>query len=306
MITKILAFLKLSRLSFLTGGVIMYGLGVAVAIYEGYSFEPALFFWGQLIVTSAQLMVHFSNEYYDYEGDQLNLTPTYWSGGSRVLVKGELSIRVALIAAIGCALITLTASVVLSLIEGDIFLLLLLLMTIFLSWSYSSPPLQLHSRCLGEMIGTLILAAFTPFVGFYVQAKTLSPLIFGAVIPLLFLQFNMLLSVHIPDAEGDMQAGKKTLVVWYGREKIVALYTILIVMPYLSLLFLIGLGFPMPIALSILLALPLAIGLFWRRKDWENPKRWNILVFCSITLLMLTALLEMIFFLNESEAIRFF
>ena len=50
-------------------------------------------------MTSFQLMTHYANDYFDLEADRANQTPTTWSGGSRVLPAGELSPRVALIAA---------------------------------------------------------------------------------------------------------------------------------------------------------------------------------------------------------------
>lgn len=299
MFSKLIAFLKLARLTFLMGGFIFCGLGAAIAHYEGVSIDLKTYIWGQVIVTLSQLTVHFSNEYYDYEADILNAAPSYWSGGSRILIRGELPRQVAYTAAIFCLLTALILGSFLAIQKQDAFLLLLFVVVIGLSWGYSSPPLKFHSRTLGEFVGTFILAFYTPFVGYYLQAETLSQLFVLAIFPLLFLQFNMLLSVHVPDLEGDTKVGKNTLVVQLGRKTSAFVYQLLLVLAYLSLLLVVVLGLPQNTALVMLLPLPLALALFGyiTRRGFENPLHWNLLTFSTITLLMSTATLAMISFI---------
>ncbi len=298
---KLIAFIKLSRLMFLSGGFIFYGLGVSIAYNEGYQISPEIYVVGQLIVTLTQLMLHYSNDYFDYPADMLNHAPSYWSGGSRMLIRGELPIRTALYAAIFCATAASILSLILTFMIGNFWLLPILLLSIGLSWSYSSPPLKLHSQMLGEFFGTLILAFFTPLIGYYTQAETISTTFILALIPLLFLQFNMLLSVNVPDAESDTKVGKTTLVVGYGKKITAQFYLSALLLTYLSLPILILLGLPTTIALATLLPLPLAIALFIYifRKGWRNPNHWNLLTFSTISLLMGTATLEMIGFIIQ-------
>src|SRR3954451_1505582 len=110
---------------------------------------------GQVIVTATQLMVHYSNDYFDIEADRANPTPTAWSGGSRVLPNGYLSPRVAYATAVCLALIAMAGSVLLTLTAhpGPLALPMLLL-AVFLSWFYSAPPLRLISTGIGELCST--------------------------------------------------------------------------------------------------------------------------------------------------------
>src|SRR5512132_3352925 len=99
----VVAFLRLGRLKFLGGGFVLYGLGAAIAAVTGHAIDTGRYALGQAAVTAFQLMTHYANDYFDYEADRANATPTQWSGGSRVLVGGELPRGVALGAALGLA-----------------------------------------------------------------------------------------------------------------------------------------------------------------------------------------------------------
>ena len=90
MLNKLIPLTRLARPLFLVGGFVFYGLGVAIARYEGAALDVTALLWGQLAVTAAQLMTHFANDTFDLAADRANATPTRWSGGSRVLVEGLL------------------------------------------------------------------------------------------------------------------------------------------------------------------------------------------------------------------------
>src|SRR5438094_3284432 len=96
----VLAFIRLGRPLFLGGGFLLFGLGAAIARTSGHAIDGGDYALGQLAVTAFQLMTHYANDYFDYDADRANATPTTWSGGSRVLSDGELPREIALIAAI--------------------------------------------------------------------------------------------------------------------------------------------------------------------------------------------------------------
>src|SRR5690242_9680233 len=85
------AFIRLGRITFLTGGVLLHLLGVAVALYLGAKLSIPALILGQLAITTTQLMTHYANDYFDLAADRANTTPTNWSGGSRILVEKRLS-----------------------------------------------------------------------------------------------------------------------------------------------------------------------------------------------------------------------
>lgn len=293
-------FLRLGRPLFLFGGFILHGLGVVMALYSEASLDVAVLIWGQIAITSIQLMTHYSNDYFDLPADRANTTPTRWSGGSRILAEGFLNPRVGLGTAILAGIIALGASFWLAfgLSTGPLTLPLLLL-AITLAWGYSSPPLWLNGRGLGELTGGILITGLTPLVGFYLQAGRLALLPFLAVFPLACLQFSMLLVINYPDAEGDAAADKRTLLTFLGPERSARVHLIALILAYGTLPFLVLLGLPVAVAIALFLLSPLAIWLGWRmqHRAWADPTQWNSLGFWHIGLLMASTGAEFLAFL---------
>lgn len=268
-----------------------------MALYSGAAINWQIVIWGQGIVTATQLMVHYSNDYYDFEADQNNPTPSAWSGGSRVLPAGELPRRFALGAAIILAAIAIAGGLSLALIERPGPLTLpMVLVAVILSWQYSAPPLRLHSQGIGESFAVLILSLLTPMLGFYLQTRQIGMPAFLALIPLCFLQFNMLLSVDIPDAEGDALVNKRTLVVRLGRPASAKIYLLSLALAYLVLPALMLIGLPPLVGVCFALSCPVALWLAGQlmRSGGLQPAYWERLALLSIALLMSAATLELI------------
>jgi 1,4-dihydroxy-2-naphthoate octaprenyltransferase len=293
------ALIRLGRPLFLFGGIVFHALGVAIARYQGFPLNVAALVWGQAAITATQLMTHYSNEYFDLAADRANPSPTRWSGGSRVLPDGLLPPWAALAGALTCAAIALAAVLALGLfIQPSPWTIALPVLALLLAWGYSAPPLRLHSRGAGELTVALIVPTLTPLVGYTFQAGSpgWTPLLASA--PLAFFQMGMILAVHLPDAAGDRQVGKATLVVRLGPAGAARLYLSCLALAYLCLPLLIALGLPVGAALAVTPTLPLALWLALRirRGDWANPDAWNSLGFWSIGLLMLGGGLETLAF----------
>lgn len=288
---QLLAFIRLGRFPFLTGGFVLHGLGAAMAVYAGAPLNGLTLLWGQVAITATQLMVHYSNEYFDLEADRANTTPTNWSGGSRVLPENHLSPSVALIAALALLLIALGATVILTRLQPAPLTLPLLGLAIGLSWFYSAPPVRLHSRGLGEAATAVIVPGLTPLTGYYLQTGTLAPLPLLVIVPLVALQFAMLLTIEFPDAQGDRAVGKRTLLVRLGERRAALLHNLILAAAYGLLPVLVAAGLPALAALLALSTLPLAAWQFWRvaRGDWRLPSRWNSIAFRGVALLVGTA-----------------
>ncbi len=283
------AFVRLSRPKFLAGGFVFHALGVSAALSQGFLLDWAALAWGQIAITAAQLMTHFSNEYYDLAADRANPNPTRWAGGSRVLPDGLLPARIALGAALACAGIALFAVLALGLyIQPSPWTFIIPLLAILLAWEYSAPPLRLHSRGAGELTIALIVPVLAPLAGYTFQTGSpgLLPLLAG--FPLACLQVGMALAVYLPDAAGDRAVEKRTLVIRLGPAGAARLYLACLVMAYASLPILVGLGLPPPVALALLLPLPVALWQAYRmaRGAWASPAAWDSLVFWSIGLLI--------------------
>lgn len=289
-------FLRLGRPLHLLGGFVFNGLGIAIAAYLGAPVDWTVALWCQVAITATQLMTHYSNDYFDQDADAATDTPTRWAGGSRVLPDGLIQPRAALTAALVCGGVALAATAVLAATgSAPLQTLALLLLSITLAWSYSSPPLWLNRRGLGEITGALLVPGLTTLLAFQVQAGALAWESLLAAAPLCCFQFAMLLSVNFPDAAGDARVNKCTLVVIYGPRRAGQFFLAALALAYLLLPALVLLGLPVQAALAVLLTTPIAgwQALRIRRGAATDPAAWDALGFWSIGLLMSAALLEM-------------
>jgi 1,4-dihydroxy-2-naphthoate octaprenyltransferase len=211
---RIVAFIRLGRPLFLGGGFLLYALGAAVAHRHGHAIDARRYLLGQAAVTAFQLMTHYANDYFDFDADRANQTPTRWSGGSRVLPDGVLPKRVALIAALVLAALGLAATLAITLDpEGGLVAGVTLLAVVVLAWEYSAPPLRLCASGAGELDTAIVVTVLVPWLGFVLQAPDLVGLrVLGlAIVPLALLPFAMLVAIEFPDAAGDAATGKRTL-----------------------------------------------------------------------------------------------
>jgi 1,4-dihydroxy-2-naphthoate octaprenyltransferase len=291
------ALLRLGRPLFLVGGFVMYGIGAAVAVLHGHAVDLRLYLLGQAAVTAFQLMTHYANDYFDYEADRANATPTKWSGGSRVLVRGELPRRAALAAALVLALAGLAAAWALGASgRAGPAAVPLLLAILVLSWEYSAPPLRLHSTGLGELDTAVVVTGLVPLLGFYLQAPDWAGLrvLLLAIAPLCCLQVAMLLAIEFPDQAGDAAVGKRTLVVRLGASRGAALYAAVVAAAYGALPALAAAGLPTTVALAAALPAPLAA---WRllrmRADFARAGQWERITFWAVALLVATSTAEL-------------
>lgn len=302
------AFVRLGRPLFLVGGFVFYGLGAVIAAYGGAGAGGAVagtinwarYAWGQAAITAMHLMTHYCNDYFDFAADQANATPTRWSGGSRVLIAGELPRGVALSAALVLAGAACLATVhAVWRVGAPAGVVPMLALTMVLSWEYSAPPLRLHSTGWGELNVAVVVAGLTPLVGFRLQSAQWTLLPFLALVPLACLQFAMLLAIEFPDAAGDAATGKRTLVVRHGAEWAAVLYRRVLTAAYLLLPLLVAAGLPPLVGGGALLTSPLAA---WqvarmRRGAFRDPARWESLAFWSVALLVATSAAELAAFL---------
>ncbi len=294
--SQCVSLIRLGRPKFLLGGVALYGLGALCSLAIGEPFRLGVFLWGQLAVTAIQLTTHYSNDYFDYHADLANQTPTRWSGGSRVLVRAEVPRVVALVAALFCALCACTFAGALVFVEGVSALVTLPLLgsMLLLSWSYSSPPLRLHTRGFGEPTVALVVPFLTPINGFVLQAGRLHLLVVLITLPLIALQLNMLLTLQFPDEKGDQIVQKRTWVVLFGPEKIAWLSAVLIAAAFCFSFLVAGRHLPRLTGWAWLLLLPLGCFQLIRllNGDWRRQEAWESLAFGSVALFFLATALD--------------
>ncbi len=275
--------IKLGRPLHLIGGAIFYGVGVAAA---GATLrDGGLALLGLATALSAQLMNHYSNDYFDHDADLANPTPTRWSGGSRVLPTGRLPAQAALAAAIGWGTLAIILAVLSAARSPSPALSAGVLgVAIALAWVYSGPPLYLHRRGWGETTGAVLVPGMTALTGFVLQTGTIQPIIILAIIPLCLFQFAMLVAVSLPDVAGDRVVGKRTLAVIFGPQRAAQWQTIAIGAAFATLPLLTLGGVPWPVAVGPLATAPIGLWLINRLRAgaWADPAAWDELGFWSI------------------------
>ncbi len=215
---KFLAFVRLARLKFLLGGFSGGALGTAIAAYELRSIDWLACALAQVAITGAHLMTQFANEYYDRESDALT-TRTPYSGGSGVLVAGELSPVVALRAALACLAVS-TCGILALLATGHPLATLIGIAIVAFAWAYSAPPIRLLARGLGEVDTVLVVAVLVPLCAYAAQANALDLRAIASTLPGAVAMFVMMLCVQLPDVAADTATGKRNLVVRLGAARI--------------------------------------------------------------------------------------
>jgi 1,4-dihydroxy-2-naphthoate octaprenyltransferase len=290
-----IAFLRLGRLKFLGGGFVLYGLGAFVAAASGHPLDGRRYALGQACVTAFQLMTHYANDYFDFEADRANTTPTQWSGGSRVLANHELPRHVALVAALVLAAIGAVFAALTAHTAGGWTPAILVAIAV-LAWEYSAPPLRLCATGLGELDTAIVVTALVPLLGFYLQAPDLAGvrLLALAAVPPFLLQIALLLAIEFPDAAGDAATGKRTLVVRLGAARSARLHAALTAAAFAWLPLAWALGLPARVALLAAVPAPLAVWRIARVADHRDPAAFERLAGSAVALLGLTSLGELI------------
>ena len=257
---KLRAFVRLSRPLFLGGGAAGVGLGTALAAYV--SKEPLdwhAWLVVQFVVSAFQLMTQYSNEYFD-RGADVRATRTPFSGGSGALVEGALQPRSALLAALAAAGCGILAIPLLAYRHHDGAALVAAIIAL-LAWSYSSPPLRLLARGIGELATALVVGVLVPLCAYLAQDRPLSALALAAMLPGAAGMFAMMLAVEAPDIEADTLGAKRNLLVRLGRSSIVPLGQAALIAVYAGLAIAYFLGAPLSVVILTAVTLPAAFGL---------------------------------------------
>jgi 1,4-dihydroxy-2-naphthoate octaprenyltransferase len=222
-------FLRATRLPFLSATIVPVGLGIAVAGLDG-----AWSWWKGVLTIIAAACIHLglntANDVFDTASgaDEANVTPTQFSGGSRVIHYGLMSMRqmqlmsaVFYAAGIGIGLFLAAVSdfwpvLVIGIIGG------------LISYFYTAPPLQLVHRGLGEIAVFLGFGPVMALGAYWVQAERFSGEALYASIPVGLLVALILYVNEIPDRPGDAAAGKRTLPVRLSMDAVLMGYDLVV------------------------------------------------------------------------------
>lgn len=279
-IGKFWLIFKTIRLPFLIASIIPALIGIAIAVKNGF-FDPILAMLVIIGVAAIHAALNVANDYHDYRtgADEVNLTPTPFSGGSRIIQHGLLSpdsvFKVfSSLYALGLAIGTFLA------LTRGLIIALIMVIGVFISYFYSAKPLRFSEKGIGEV---MVGIGFGPIIilgSYAVMAMSLSldPLLVS--IPIGILIALILYVNEIPDRQWDIKAGKLTLVARIKEEDIAKGYLIGIILTYAT--YALGLAYgSLPIySLAVLALIPIA------KKVYDGIKRgyhdpYSMIPYCA-------------------------
>ena len=265
-------FLRATRLPFLSATFIPILLGIAVAGWtNGFNWWLALL----TVIGGAciHLGINVANDVFDTRSgaDEANVNPTQFSGGSRVILYGLLSLRQMELLATAFFAAGIGIGLFLAWQAGwD--LLWVGVAGALIGVFYTAPPLQLVHRGLGELCVFLGFGPIMALGAYFVQAEEydLEPLL--ASVPVGILVALILYVNEVPDRPADAAAGKGTLPVRLSKEAIVNLYALAVATTFVLIAAFAITGLTVRPTIIALAAAPLALPVYRAlREHYESP-----------------------------------
>jgi 1,4-dihydroxy-2-naphthoate octaprenyltransferase len=266
--------LRTTRLPFLSATIVPVVLGILIAASHG-SFDLVAAILTVVGASFVHLGLNVANDVFDtvQGADDANVTPTQFSGGSRVIQYGLVTLRQMATLATVFYLLALAIGLVLLAFYGSPELLVIGILGFIISIGYTAPRLKFVYRGFGELA---VAIGFGPLMllGAYVvqTGGTLAWEPFVASIPVALFIALILYVNEIPDRPGDARVGTRTLPVRLSREAVITGYNVAVALAYAALVVGVALGIlPLP-TLLMLLTIPIALqvsrGL---RPNYDNP-----------------------------------
>jgi 1,4-dihydroxy-2-naphthoate octaprenyltransferase len=285
-------FFLTTRLPFLTATVVPVALGGAVAARDHH------FAWGWfLLALLGAVLIHFglnmANDLFDDSSgaDAANVTPTPFSGGSRVLQYGLVSRRAVVVAASACYVGGIGIGVALAAARGW-GLLVIGAVGVAISLAYSAPPLKLVHRGVGEVVTAIGFGPVSTLGTYYVCAQRWSWEAAVISAPVAVLIALVLYVNEIPDRAGDAAVGKRTLPVRWPRRRVVRAYAVGAAVAYASIVVAAASGITPVWTLLAVATVPMARSVYRGLvRNYERPYELMAAMQTNIALHVVTGLL---------------
>jgi len=237
-LSRVKAFVRITRAQFLTAIIVPVLLGTVVAWYEG-TFHLGYFLLTLLGAVCVQIGLDMSNDYFDHlsGNDEINRDLTPFSGGSRVIQEGVLTARQVLAGAVLAYLVGCAIGLYLAWSRGWPILWLGLI-GVFLAFFHNAPPVNLYRLApgAGELAVGIGFGPLAVLGAYYVQTQRLSYEALWISIPVGLLIAAVLYINEFPDHDADRSVGKRTLVVVLGRKRAVWGYVVILVAAFVVIL----------------------------------------------------------------------
>jgi len=262
-VPAVAVWLRGMRAPFFTASVVPVLVGGAAAVYTPGSLD-----WGKFLLTLLGMVAlhaaaNIWNDYMDYKSgcDPNNPARTIFNGGSNVIAEGLLSERAMRNAAFLAYAIGGICGLALAAMMGRPGWVVLLLgaIGVAIAYTYTSRPIFLAGRGLGEVGVGLSFGLLSVMGTCFVQAGYFSWTAFFASLPVSGLIVAVLWINQFPDVPADHAVGKDNLVVRLGRARARYGYDALLGLTYGAVALGCALGVLPPWTLLSLATLPLAL-----------------------------------------------
>ncbi|HBI47142.1 MAG TPA: hypothetical protein DDX93_00200, partial [Smithella sp.] len=220
-IVKIKTWFVLSRPPFHTVGILPFVLGTLLAYKINSAFSMEIFLLGVSGVILIMLSTYHSGEYFDYQGDVISnrLHENQFAGGTRILPQGKISPLVPFWTSIVTLIIAGAIGVILQFIlKTGPYTLLLGFLGAFPGFFYSTKPVRLVQRGVGEIFIGFCYGWLPIASAYYIQTSAIHPVIHWIAIPIGLTIFNVILLNEFPDYEADKATDKKNLLYRVGKK----------------------------------------------------------------------------------------
>lgn len=278
------AWLMAARLPTLPVAVAPVLVGASVASRSGQ------LRWGAIVAALLgalfiQIGTNFANDVFDYEkgaDDERRLGPP------RAVQSGLITPREMRLGMIVAFAIAMLSGAYLAWVAGPI-IFAIGLVSILSGIAYTAGPYPLGYNGLGDVFVFVFFGLVAVAGTSWVAIASIPLAAWLAAIPVGALATCVLIVNNVRDYETDVDAGKRTLVVRFGRNFGVIEYALALVLAFGTPLVLVSLGAPLAV-LAALLPLPLGIVL-WRRLARLRGPALNPVLAGSAKLLLLTSAL---------------
>ncbi|MFQ5951817.1 MAG: prenyltransferase, partial [Candidatus Omnitrophota bacterium] len=168
-------WLKAIRVPFFTATIIPVALGSIIAWHGTNNFiwmKFALAMIGALLIHAG---TNLANDYFDHISgcDEANLTPTPFSGGSRVIQEGLIAPKKILYISLAAFILGGSIGLYLNYLCAGNVILILGVIGIFLGIFYTARPLRIGYGSFGELVVGIGFGPLMVLGSYYVQAQTL-------------------------------------------------------------------------------------------------------------------------------------
>jgi 1,4-dihydroxy-2-naphthoate polyprenyltransferase len=226
-IEKIKAWLILSRAPFHTVGILPFVLGTILAYKINSAFSIEIFLLGVSGVILIMLSTYHSGEYFDYPEDVISnrLHQNQFAGGTRILPNGKISPWVPFGTSIVSLIIAGAIGIILQFVfKTGPYTLLLGFLGAVSGFFYSTKPVRLVQRGVGEIFIGFCYGWLPVASAYYIQTSAINPVIHWMAIPIGLTIFNVILLNEFPDYEADKATDKKNLLNRLGKNNGSCLY----------------------------------------------------------------------------------